>query len=935
MYIRQLNIDDFTDVSKLESSVYPEGMCLGADDYKNDFNKVSEYKRNCLGAFIKGELVGYIIGYLENGKDSPFDSNQSVYVSDFLCTNKRSILPLLIQFSNRVTYSSIKAEFRSTSYRIIKHIMKKYPDVISDYTEEFLENYNDGEDQWRLSFRINTREFHKYLDLDVWDFMLREESPTVQGIVQHLKINFTIDQISENRNYILKTMYRHISDVYSMMPDNLQYMVTYRIKGYHNRPEGAESFKNKLIEKIPDMREISTYDFDTCVRTNSSSLAELDKTYNVNDSYVTWNILKTLDNSKYNDNSLAYYRHFFGKHLMGYELLNKRPVSSINILDNKGYSIKLITRPKTNKGVKYVPYINNISFDMCLDKLRFLESINKKFSCLFEGENTGYIQEELLYNIRRIIGKDYFNIFVDSLIDRIKVRAEELLHNPTNNLRGLSQEKLEEKALSSAAHDYLYIIYEIEASKSILTTTAMRKLMMKNQESMVATRQLLSSLKVDYKDKKRNKILRKEVSSIIRRNLSLKEYILGLNAKADENFLKSKKMNNEMILMLQTFMSKMRRYTESITAEKMFANFGDKVKDIIQGKLEGLFEPCGFLYKPIEVGLLVKECLGVKGVSTLVKHPRKLYTALCKIADIKDILIGNIYGNDINLVLNELKQRHVYVPNEYFNLCNLYAKIEPKCSPEYLTAGDASVCCMSFGQNKANTYALEKGFGIFNIYYKDRVIANSVLWVNSLYNCLVLDNIEVHPNYVHLNDHIKNLYKDMIEKTMIDTKVDFTVQGSGYNDLELYKDEVDDGERWKSNFVEPKNSSYIKEFKTIGKDIKPVRFYSDTHTCFVVALSKGFSLAKAKEFVIESNDKLEDLMGKKVQANNATVTAPTFTIGNNGITNGNIIQTPYNAGAYNQGTYTLVTNYNTTIDTTNTWYSTDNDAYNLELDGTF
>ncbi len=66
-------------------------------------------------------------------------------------------------------------------------------------------------------------------------------------------------------------------------------------------------------------------------------------------------------------------------------------------------------------------------------------------------------------------------------------------------------------------------------------------------------------------------------------------------------------------------------------------------------------------------------------------------------------------------------------------------------------AGDATVCCMRFGESNAITYATEEGFGVLNIYHKERVVANSVLWIEDGQNCLVLDNIEVHPNYTKYN----------------------------------------------------------------------------------------------------------------------------------------------------------------------------------------
>ena len=113
--------------------------------------------------------------------------------------------------------------------------------------------------------------------------------------------------------------------------------------------------------------------------------------------------------------------------------------------------------------------------------------------------------------------------------------------------------------------------------------------------------------------------------------------------------------------------------------------------------------------------------------------------------------------------------------------------MEPKGSPEVLAAGDATVCCMSFGSQKAKVYAEEKGFGILNVYYRDRIIANSVIWVNEPYKCLVLDNIEVHPNYTKHNEIIKECFLTAARKLTEQYGLKFAVQGRQYNDLVVYE----------------------------------------------------------------------------------------------------------------------------------------------------
>jgi len=165
--------------------------------------------------------------------------------------------------------------------------------------------------------------------------------------------------------------------------------------------------------------------------------------------------------------------------------------------------------------------------------------------------------------------------------------------------------------------------------------------------------------------------------------------------------------------------------------------------------------------------------------------------------------------------------------------------IEQKGSPEFLTAGDASVCCMGFGSMKAHTYATEKGFGIINAYYKERVVANSLIWINEPYQCLVLDNIEVHPNYKRFSDILEQCFLTAAEKLMWQYDLKFAVQGERYNDLVLYGDDSP--------------TVRFPEMKAVDVEVK--NFYTDAETSRVIC--QNISNKKLSE-IIDSNTACAD-----------------------------------------------------------------------------
>lgn len=130
---------------------------------------------------------------------------------------------------------------------------------------------------------------------------------------------------------------------------------------------------------------------------------------------------------------------------------------------------------------------------------------------------------------------------------------------------------------------------------------------------------------------------------------------------------------------------------------------------------------------------------------------------------VKKELLPVIQGRELEKgqyeeILEILKFHNVKVWDKMLKkLQDFKVQVEAKGSPEFLTAGDATVCCMGCGSLKAIDYATEKGFGTLNAYYKDRVIANAVIWIHEMQECLVLDNIEVHPNYMVYGGNFKRM----------------------------------------------------------------------------------------------------------------------------------------------------------------------------------
>lgn len=238
---------------------------------------------------------------------------------------------------------------------------------------------------------------------------------------------------------------------------------------------------------------------------------------------------------------------------------------------------------------------------------------------------------------------------------------------------------------------------------------------------------------------------------------------------------------------VQAFVSRMQRYDHRVSVVSYLSLFKEKAIEFVRGTSEGIFVEKTLELPNLLLGDIIRTSLGNREKKGTIPHPRKLYTKLNKLGNVHEFIRGEIPSNLVLPIISLLKEVRVSIPEEVL-LTPLYkGVVEKKGSPEFLMAGNASVCCMSFGEENAYTYAVKEGFGIYNVYYKDRVIANSVLWINELDQSLVIDNIEVHPNYTNSKPYIKKLYFRMIKDVLHQYGLKKAVQGCSYNDLILYK----------------------------------------------------------------------------------------------------------------------------------------------------
>ena len=397
------------------------------------------------------------------------------------------------------------------------------------------------------------------------------------------------------------------------------------------------------------------------------------------------------------------------------------------------------------------------------------------------------------------------------------------------------------KDKTTVFHDWGFVISEIFQFEKYLTKGAIKHIFLdKSLNQINKIRDALAGLHVEGIDNLDSKMIRKKISTAIKKDEPLAPIISEILQEIEKEWLRKKHISKELFEDMIAFVERMRKYSPHISINMLFKQFGRKTINMVKGQYEGLFKEKLITMTYKELGMFILETLDKR-----TRRNKRLFGALCKIQNIEEIFEGNILPENYDKIIAELKQRNIDVPKKFLNLNKFYAKVEHKCSPEYLIAGNASVCCMSFGQDNAKTYALEKGFGVVNIYYKDRVIANSVIWINEPYNCLVLDNIEVHPNYKKFNDIIKNLFDETIKYLIQQYNLDFAVQGANYNDLNMYNL---GSERIRFKVLKPVN-------------VETEDFYSDAH--YVYPLDYKMSSEEVKNKINAINILLREKENKE------------------------------------------------------------------------
>ncbi|MDR0288344.1 MAG: hypothetical protein LBI03_11655, partial [Clostridiales bacterium] len=731
--------------------------------------------------------VGYIISYdyRKEGADSnehyPTAYCEKVnerYISDLNCTDKKALWHLLACYFYGINEKvTIHTECRESSFKLLNN--RKYKKTISILNTKKLQNYySDKESAVKVTFTYDPKMIDNWRMEFIQVINITDKPCDLRDFLQYAELkNLSPEEVRKSRNFVLAVMNEHNLDIYRRLGEKVPLKIIRKIK--FNNDTALIKYTKKLEEAgfKEGNRYWTSIPNEYCVYNNQLSIYQ----------QVIYKNTKT-----YNDLSSA--RYFF---------------RSIKKQRKRGDYNAVFDRFGIQREIHLIPYCNKLTWET--EVKYFFENRNmnqkifgKETPNTFDGYN---LPGRYFRELGKLIGYTDAMRLINKMIDRYK-------------------ELSNESSRSNFIHDWNILIEKFIDAKHLLTKGAIISCLDSSYNAALKICDLVEAInttasfflegrkKNSEKMLKKIKNIRKELSCRIRKGQELESFLNEISEEVKRLNERKYNLSKEEKDKIAVYIDRMSKYIQHITDIALIKSLGRGfVKKMLTGNCTGLFYPKVY---SLDTTLLCAEIMKV--LKTNTRKARHLYNDFKQKGYLKNIQKGNITKEQKKEIETILRFRNCTISEEITSLQCFTAKVEEKCSPEFLVAGNASVCCMSFGSHKAIQYAKEEGIGVLNIYYMDRIIANSVLWIDDGYNCLVIDNVEVHPNYTKFKEQIKQLYMIAISGLMEDYGVTSAVQGDCYNDLNLYSSD----------------DKHITIEERKAKRVENQYFYSDAHHAFVV-----------------------------------------------------------------------------------------------------
>ncbi len=497
---------------------------------------------------------------------------------------------------------------------------------------------------------------------------------------------------------------------------------------------------------------------------------------------------------KLDANKLSSYRSFLKRHVRKHmkDSLNHEVILYPNPSETengKDENLKIHLRGNYNVDAMIIGriplnfmsnYLSTVYYSQFLHKLGSLIDLStyaiNNTNCLFAA-----------YHLSRYIGWEHFAQYITTHIKTFFNIRTKL--NLTEN--GSITKEIKNEIWRLSFQDLInpfFLLFE-EKFHPIFYRKTLKAALRNGPDYIYQLSQQIEGIYHDYSNPSEREEYVIRLGQSVRNNISildLKHFTTQIKIEREQEWINQNSFDTPAA---QDFMAKVKKYVLDTDFSHIADRYGlNTLKEFIAGTTSDFFEPQTFQvnYYP-DLGETIRNAVGKRGKGAQVKNAGKLFSRLSKLGHVPDFIHGHIPCSVVSEIVKLLKEYRMDIPDSSFKAQEIHAKIEKKGCPEFLVAGNASVCCMPLGQDNAVNYAHEHGYGLLNVYYHGRIIANSVLWINEYKygRTLVIDNIEVAPNYVYLNSHIQSLYYSLIPELCEQHNCILAAQGAAYSDLDL------------------------------------------------------------------------------------------------------------------------------------------------------
>lgn len=400
LVIVRMKEEYLNDILKLKKEIIsPEENLTDDESILNYLREKPYYHTNSLCSFENGVLTGYILAYQEKASYIV-----EVKKNSYGFKNYKTMITLMLSFLKLSSWKTVKIEVTRKEYNLFERLKKYYP--ILNLLIKCSEQDDDGPSRNLIITGIDGNDISKvigkYMNFRkayrMYLYSHTIESVKMQEVLELLADAYPLEEIRKNKHFIIYHINKRNTDYLNLLGDEFKIMNVYSARSFRY---GNIAGYYKLIEKLLSQgyRERKTQlsllsGLIKQYMKESSNDMEFDKTffaYKTDKEFeIEWVKNQILDNTKYYENTISYYRSKINRSIVRY-YRNKKCYKTSILYSKYGYNDRLFTIHKGYRIYDIIPYNNSVTFENYMKNKEFADKVKSMLSdCGIENDYYEY-----------------------------------------------------------------------------------------------------------------------------------------------------------------------------------------------------------------------------------------------------------------------------------------------------------------------------------------------------------------------------------------------------------------------------------------------------------------------------------------------------------------------------------------------------------------